>query len=255
MYQFVVVASPVSQTRAGETDGGGIRSPEKQGVEGGCRGSDYRRTDVNDDHDKNEGHDGIGANMQTELFDNADQTTKLERLIEKFGPLPALSIKQPWAWLIVNGLKDIENRIGVSYFKDLIGKDDYNRLCIEWDRLPTGGIVGVSEIVDCVSRYSSKWFVGDWGDVRVFYRIGEWAPRNLDAKGIRNSLHILTRQMTKAELEDEAGSKRLRFFIYRDWEHFMEDEKRMGVAENSLAEIREFAKKNPLPGKSREAIE
>jgi hypothetical protein len=24
--------------------------------------------------------------------------------------LPALSVRQPWAWLIVNGLKDIENR-------------------------------------------------------------------------------------------------------------------------------------------------
>ena len=25
--------------------------------------------------------------------------------------LPALSVRQPWAWLIVNGVKDIENRL------------------------------------------------------------------------------------------------------------------------------------------------
>ena len=25
-------------------------------------------------------------------------------------PLKALSIRQPWAWLIVNGFKDVENR-------------------------------------------------------------------------------------------------------------------------------------------------
>lgn len=31
--------------------------------------------------------------------------------------LPILSIRQPWAWLIVNGYKDIENRTWPTHFR------------------------------------------------------------------------------------------------------------------------------------------
>lgn len=31
------------------------------------------------------------------------------------------------------------------------------------DNLPTGGIVGKSEIYDCVTHYNSKWFFGKYG--------------------------------------------------------------------------------------------
>jgi hypothetical protein len=110
----------------------------------------------------------------------------VDALIRQYGQIPALSIKQPWAWVIVNGFKDIENRdwptrftgkffvhtgknfdkwVSVSQFRDLLDKENYNRLCIEWEKLPTGGIVGVSEIVDCVDYSASKWFVGEWGFV------------------------------------------------------------------------------------------
>ncbi|MBN3832903.1 ASCH domain-containing protein [Burkholderia sp. Ac-20344] len=95
--------------------------------------------------------------------------------------MKALSIRQPWAWLIVNGHKDIENRTwptnfrgrvlihaGVNYPKrDYL--DDVDSLARYGD-LPAreemiGGIVGVATITGCVSESDSEWFNGPYGFV------------------------------------------------------------------------------------------
>lgn len=95
----------------------------------------------------------------------------------KLTDLPVLSIRQPWAWLIVNGHKDIENRTWKTHFRGKVlvhaGK--------KWDedvtladikamygvevprRLKTGGIVGMVEITDCVTKSKSPWFFGPYG--------------------------------------------------------------------------------------------
>jgi ASCH domain-containing protein len=85
--------------------------------------------------------------------------------------LKVLSLRQPWASLVVHGIKDVENRtwptryrglvlIHASLRADEISADDLERrfgarLPIE---LPLGGIVGITEIVDCVRPHSSKWY-------------------------------------------------------------------------------------------------
>lgn len=102
-------------------------------------------------------------------------------------PQLALSIMQPWAWLIVNGHKDIENRNWPTKFRGPVaihaGKkidgdaafalavdghpvtgEDYGFPDIP-DRYQIGGIVGVVEIVDCVRSSKSEWFVGNYGFV------------------------------------------------------------------------------------------
>ncbi len=98
----------------------------------------------------------------------------------------ALSIRQPWAWLIANGHKDIENRVWSTKFrgKFLIhaskssSRQDY-RDCLNFleDRqisislperkeLEYGGIVGSAILQDCVFTHWSDWFVaGGWGFV------------------------------------------------------------------------------------------
>lgn len=102
----------------------------------------------------------------------------------------ALSIRQPWAWLIVNGYKDIENRSWPTRFRGRVlihagatmTRDDYSACAIfvagamflpcDW-RMPAydilkaqcGGTVGEAEIIDCVSRSESPWFCGDFGFV------------------------------------------------------------------------------------------
>lgn len=91
----------------------------------------------------------------------------------------ALSVHQPWAWLIVHGHKDVENRDwGCSYRGPLLihaGKTltrKYHRECQAMlrdrfgialpalEELPRGGVVGVATLVDVVRESTSPWFEG-----------------------------------------------------------------------------------------------
>lgn len=98
-------------------------------------------------------------------------------------PTVALSIRQPWAWLIVNGLKDVENRTWATPYRGPLlihaGKTlrpaDYDAAMLfieafvnpdlvhqvpDMGELPLGGFVGVATLVDCVRASSSPWFTG-----------------------------------------------------------------------------------------------
>ena len=94
--------------------------------------------------------------------------------------LKAISIRQPWAWLIVNGYKDIENRIWEPKLRGRVlihaGKSrahltteelKYIKRRYRVANLPetfeTGGIVGIAEITGSVQRHRSKWFHGPYG--------------------------------------------------------------------------------------------
>lgn len=100
--------------------------------------------------------------------------------------MKALSIRQPWAWLILNAGKDIENRSWATPVRGRIlvhaakgmTHDHYdNGLLALWtsgyprvkmpafDRLERGGIVGAVTIVDCVRVNASPWFYGPCGFV------------------------------------------------------------------------------------------
>lgn len=101
--------------------------------------------------------------------------------------MKALSIRQPWAWLIMNAGKDIENRVWntpvrgrvlvhaakgmtVDEFEDADAfaakiTHNYDRIgkYPVFEDLERGGIVGSVEIVDCVRVSGSPWFVGPFG--------------------------------------------------------------------------------------------
>lgn len=101
----------------------------------------------------------------------------------------ALSIRQPWAWLILHGGKDIENRDWSTKFRGRVlihaskgmTRDEWESAWIHAhstgaspkaleagltrDNIQRGGVVGSVEIVDCVERSSSHWFVGRYGFV------------------------------------------------------------------------------------------
>ena len=94
--------------------------------------------------------------------------------------LKAISIRQPWAWLIVNGYKDIENRVWSANVRGPVLihagqskaattpealayiKRKY-RVANLPDTFETGGIVGIAEITGCVEHHRSKWFQGPFG--------------------------------------------------------------------------------------------
>jgi ASCH domain len=97
--------------------------------------------------------------------------------------MKALSIRQPWAELIVVGLKDIENRMWRADYRGPIlihaamKIEPIDADLREWikrisgfdlphaDDLPRGGIVGQAEIVDIVQSSASPWFSGPYGFV------------------------------------------------------------------------------------------
>lgn len=95
-------------------------------------------------------------------------------------PWYALSIRQPWAWLIANGIKRIENRKWSTSFRGPFfvhaGKG-FDHQAYEWitktmsfeipepKSYALGGIVGKAEIIDCVKQHPSKWFFGPYGFV------------------------------------------------------------------------------------------
>lgn len=99
--------------------------------------------------------------------------------------MKALSIRQPWAWLIVNGYKDIENRNWDTKYRGPVlihaarglTKHEYN-LALEfcrtihpnlliniplYERIERGGIVGIATIAGTVRESASPWFFGPVG--------------------------------------------------------------------------------------------
>ena len=99
-------------------------------------------------------------------------------------PTVALSIRQPWAWFILNLGKDIENRNWLTHFRGsvyihaalgmtqaeyaeavkfarkIVGSEVFIPKYDEFDR---GGIVGEMDIVGCVTASDSPWFMGKYG--------------------------------------------------------------------------------------------
>ncbi|BBK44161.1 hypothetical protein STVA_41810 [Allostella vacuolata] len=96
--------------------------------------------------------------------------------------MKALSIMQPWAWLIIHQHKRVENRTWHTSHRGPIlihaGKT-IDREAYEWiaDNFPAiavpgpatiarGGIVGQATIIACVNRRpADPWFFGPWGFV------------------------------------------------------------------------------------------
>lgn len=88
-----------------------------------------------------------------------------------------LSIRQPWADLILYGHKDIENRTwstkhrgrllvhaGMTYDEDGAASlhARYPAL-VDAARVRTGRVLGAVEVVGCVARSDSPWFFGPVG--------------------------------------------------------------------------------------------
>lgn len=104
----------------------------------------------------------------------------------------ALSIRQPWAWLIVQGFKPVENRTWWSSYRGPVlihaGKapdpqaDHIARMVKEQfgiripDVLDLGGIVGVAEVTGCVDHSTSPWFSGPYGFVLEGARLLPFTP-------------------------------------------------------------------------------
>src|SRR5262245_57845144 len=98
--------------------------------------------------------------------------------------MKALSIAKPWAWLVVHGLKDVENRTwrptyrgsflihagqrlyGNKIERERIRERVWRRFGVVVptdDELQTGGIIGKAQLVDVVRKSRSFWYEGPYG--------------------------------------------------------------------------------------------
>ena len=101
--------------------------------------------------------------------------------------IKALSIRQPWAYAIVHEGKIIENRsrrfkyrgplaihaaarppykeifAGLRAISTITGKCNIYLPQPRSDKLQYGGIIGLCDVVDCVTDHASPWFTGPYG--------------------------------------------------------------------------------------------
>ncbi len=145
----------------------------------------------------------------------------------------ALSIRQPWAWLIVSGYKDIENRTWATRFRGRVyvhagkltlpleafpAQRDYLRragIVLPPD-LPRGALVGEVTITGCVEHSVNPWFCGPYGFVLaepVIYpvpvpcrgRLGFFRVDDCPANRLNGKLNALT---DRREEEPQCSTRR-----------------------------------------------
>lgn len=97
----------------------------------------------------------------------------------------ALTVRQPWAWLLMHGTKDIENRnwptsirgtVAIHAAKGMTTAEWHDAVefvatfdeklanCIPGPHLLVrGAIIGTMELRGCVHRSDSPWFQGPYG--------------------------------------------------------------------------------------------
>jgi len=99
--------------------------------------------------------------------------------------MKVLSIKPPWAYAIIYGGKDIENRNWNTTYRGRFyvhcsGNPDKNAPPEVWALMPkdapTGGIIGSVELEDVVNYSDSKWFQGPKGFVLKDPKPEEFKP-------------------------------------------------------------------------------
>lgn len=90
----------------------------------------------------------------------------------------ALSVRQPWATLIVEGIKDVENRMWTTRYRGTLAihagrtpaevldaGSPYKHYVsgptsgVDIERLVFGAVIGVVELVDVVHGHPSKWAI------------------------------------------------------------------------------------------------
>jgi hypothetical protein len=87
-----------------------------------------------------------------------------------------LTIRQPWASLIVDGVKPVENRSWITNHRGPLlihaGKawsnadadDIFERFGLtlnKWD-MTFGAVIGIADLVDVVDQHKSPWFCGPY---------------------------------------------------------------------------------------------
>ena len=118
-----------------------------------------------------------------------------------------ISLRQPWAHLVVTGAKDIENRSWATAYRGpvlihaslKVDKDECANQGLDPADLETGAVIGIVELIDCIRRHTSRWFFGPFGLVLRNARQIKPIPWK-GALGLRDAPKTLLRRIDKSVL-------------------------------------------------------
>jgi hypothetical protein len=109
-----------------------------------------------------------------------------------------LTVRQPWAHLIIAGIKPIENRVWQTSYRGTIlihAGQSYDRwpdlereFEIDPKRLVYGAVIGSVELIDIVTEHPSPFFFGPYGWVLQ-------SPRPIDPVPLRGQLRLFNAQL------------------------------------------------------------
>ena len=140
--------------------------------------------------------------------------------------MKALSIRQPWAWLIAHGHKPVENRTWpTAYRGDLLihaskvfDAEGLASVVANFPHLKPalpqqyelGGVVGCAQLLNCVSTHPSPWFTGPYGFVMYSPRAIGFVPAKgalgffdlAISEALHSSLHAGSPQQAEAAGQD-----------------------------------------------------
>jgi hypothetical protein len=100
--------------------------------------------------------------------------------MKNYSNLKCLSVRQPWAWLICAGIKDVENRDWRGFYTGPLlihASKTVEETDLYWlkqeghpipDDLARGAIIGAAVLTHCTDEISSKWH--NWGCFGFYLR-------------------------------------------------------------------------------------
>lgn len=137
--------------------------------------------------------------------------------------LRALSIKQPWAFVILKKGKNVENRQINCHYRGFIAlhtskkpledfeylKDHFG-ISVDPKKVPYGCVVGFAEIVDVITKKqitakTKKWFGGKYGYVLKNIMV---LPNPVPTNGGRGIWHLKGTALKKALTQLKAAQKK-----------------------------------------------
>ena len=158
--------------------------------------------------------------------------------------MKAISISQPWSWLIVNGIKDVENRDWTTDYRGFLlihaGKklDTTILQSLEWQQknlampdhwkaawammpenadFETGGIVGYATLQKVVTSSESPWFRGRYGFVLTQRRTVPFIPLrgSLGLFDVSAEIEAIINEIRDQRFHDEESKEMTR--IAKEW--------------------------------------
>ncbi len=124
-------------------------------------------------------------------------TGKVHFIGEKMEPMRCISIRQPFAWLVAIGIKDVENKERSTRFRgrilihtgqnrDFLDKflEDNSNQNFEPDWFPLGAIIGAADLVDCQEMNETlEGNVWSGGPKCYIFRNPHWFQKPIPCKG------------------------------------------------------------------------